>query len=342
MMPRADVVIPHWNRRELLESLLVRLREQSVAPERILVVDDGSTDGSPEAAARLGACVLSTGRRAGFAAAVNLGLRRSRAPWVALLNNDVEPAPDWLERLLAAAESQQVWFAVGKLLQQSDPSRMDGAFDALCRGGCSWRIGHGRPDGPLWSRPRAVRMAGFAAVLVRRELFEKVGYLDERFQFALEDVEFGLRCALAGCGGWYVPEAVAYHAGSATLGRWSAAAVRWIARNQLFLVARHYPPDWRKRYGRAVLVAQGLWALVAARHGRLAAYLLGKREGWRLFEPVRSASPPRADPERLDEVLCRSEAEIRLWQSRTGWDRYWKLYFRLAGGGRAQPLGDDS
>lgn len=330
-MRDVTVLVPSRNRRDLLEALLPKLRLQSVPPAEILVADDGSSDGSAEAAARVGARVIVLERPAGFAAAVNRGLREIRTPWVAVLNNDVEPAEDWLERLLHAAESHSAWFACGKLLQRADPRRIDGTFDALCRGGCAWRAGHGRPEGAIWNQPRRISFAGFTAALLRRELFEKIGYLDERFQSYLEDVEFCLRCALAGYGGIYVPQARGLHTGSATLGRWCAQTVRLIARNQLLLVAKHYPEDWRRRYGRAVLAAQALWGLVAARHGRLLAYLQGKQEGIRMFRLFRAGSDRRADPERLAAVLAESEAEILRLQRRTGWDAYWRLYFWTAG-----------
>ncbi len=275
--------------------------------------------------------MVALSRHTGFAAALNCGLRESRSSWVAVLNNDVTPAADWLERLLRAAESEQAWFAVGKLFRPSQLAVLDGAFDALCRGACAWRAGDGRTDGPVWSQPRRIRFAPFTAALLRRELFEKVGYLDESFQSYLEDVEFCLRCAVEGYGGLYVPEATGFHAGSATLGRWHADTVRLIARNQLLLVAKHYPGDWRSRYGRPVLAAQLLWALVAARHRRFSAWLRGKREGLRLLREMRGGASPQTDPERLAAVLTESEAEIRGLQAETGWDWYWRLYFALAG-----------
>ena len=73
---------------------------------------------------------------------------------------------------------------------------------------------------PLWNQPRTIQLAPFTAAVFRAGVFERVGFLDERFESYLEDVDFGLRCAEAGLGGLYVPEAVAYHQGSATLGRW--------------------------------------------------------------------------------------------------------------------------
>lgn len=329
-MERASVLIPNWNGRARLEGLLVRLREQTLAPAQVVVADDGSDDGSAEAAARLGAEVVRLKQHRGFAAAVNAGWRACREEWIALLNNDVAPAPDWLERLVEAAGAHKAWFACGKLLRGGDARRLDGTFDLVCRGATAWRAGAERADGPLWDRPRRIRFAGFAATLVRRELFEVAGPLEERFQSYLEDVEFCLRCALRGLDGVYVPQARGSHAGSATLGRWSAAGVRLIARNQLLLVARHYPPDWKRRFGRAVLAAQALWGLLALRRGVFRAWLEGKQEGLKMFRSMRASAQP-ADPVHLAALLSESEQEILALQQQAGWDPYWRLYFLLAG-----------
>jgi len=333
-MDRVSVVIPTRNRRDLVQALLLNLRAQTVTPAEIIVVDDGSEDGTAEAAVELGARVIE-GRTLGFARAVNLGVQASRHQWVAVLNNDLELESEWLARLLEAAEAARAWFACGKLLDFRRAGRIDGTFDLLSRGACAWRAGHGRPDGPLWNCPRTVQFAGFTAVLLRRELFERVGWLDERFHSYLEDVEFCLRCALAELHGVYVPAARGRHAGSATLGRWSRESVRLIARNQLWLIAKHYPDGWFKLYGRAVVAAQWLWGLTAARHGAFGAYLRGKQQGWQGFRDIRESSPRPKAPERLQAVLRDSERQIRSLQEQGGWDWYWRAYFLAVGSGGA-------
>jgi GT2 family glycosyltransferase len=161
-------------------------------------------------------------------------------------------------------------------------------------------------------------------------VFERVGFLDEKFESYLEDVDFGLRCAQAGLAGVYVPEAVAYHQGSATLGRWHGETVRKIARNQLLLVAKHYPPNWILRYGWPVFIAQTLWGFIALRHGALFSYLAGKGQGLRQFREVRAdGRADLASTGNLPPILERSEEEIRAIQQLTGFDLYWKLYFAL-------------
>lgn len=323
-------VIPNWNGRARTERLLGALGAQSRPPEQIIVVDNGSTDGSAEMARRCGATVIEMGRNAGFAAAVNRGVRAARTRWVALANNDVEPEAGWLELLAEAAERTGAWFATGKLLRGDEPDRIDGTFDLLCRGGCAWRAGHGRVDAPPWNAPRRIRIAPLTAALVRRELFERVGGLEERFEFGLEDVEWGLRCALGRYGGIYVPAAAARHAGSATLGVWHRDTVRWLSRNQALLIAKHYPARTLLQWAWPVLVAQLLWGVAALRRGRFRPWLRGKFEALRLWRAYRREAVWKGTPPRLlNRILRASEAEIYRLQRQEGFDPYWRLYFAL-------------
>ncbi len=317
-----SIVIPNWNGRALLVRLLERLAAQTRRPEEVLVVDNGSTDGSAEAARALGARVIAMGTNAGFARAVNRGVGESAGAWIAVVNNDVEPREDWLERLLSGVG--EAWFATGKILSQRAPARIDGTWDALARSGCACRCGWGADDGPRWSERRRIRIAPLTAALVRRTAFERVGMLDERFESYLEDVDFGLRCALAGLDGVYVPEALAWHHGSATLGAWSPAMVRLMARNQVLLVAKHFSAKCLIRNGWAVLAGQALWGVLAVRHGTGMAYLRGKWEGLRRFRAWREAG--RAE---LEGILAESEAEIRDLAREGGFGWYWRLYCAL-------------
>ena len=323
-------VIPNWNGRARTERLLAALQAQSRPADEIIVVDNGSTDDSVEMARGRGATVLEMGRNAGFAAAVNRGVEAARTAWVAILNNDVEPTREWLEVLAGAAEGSGAWFATGKLLQGGEGHRIDGTYDLLCRGGCAWRAGHGRPDGPLWTAPQRIRFAPLTATLVRRELFRRVGPLEERFESHLEDVEFGLRCALAGYRGIYVPAAVAWHAGSATLGVWHADTVRRMSRNQALLIGKHYPGRALARWAWPIVAAQLLWGLVALRRGRFRAWLRGKFEAVRLWPGFRREAAWRGiHPRRLRRILRASEAEIYRLQRQAGFEPYWRAYFAL-------------
>ncbi len=327
-MSGITAVVPNWNRRDLVERVLSDLKHQTHPVEEMLVVDNGSTDGSEATAVAAGARVLQMGHNAGFSRAVNCGVLAARTPWVAVVNNDVELPEDWLERLLEAAAPEGVWFASGRVLKANRRDIIDGTFDVICRGACAWRAGHGRPDSAEWKEPRPIWFVPLTAALIRTELFARVGLLDQRFESYLEDVDLGLRCAKEGYRGVYAPRAVAYHTGSATLGKWHPETTRRISRNQLWLVAKHFPDGWAWRYGWPVFVAQVLWGMMAARNGAGWACVRGKSEALRHFRKVRAAAGGRGS-RRIEAVLEESERDLLRMQRQTGFDFYWRLYFAL-------------
>lgn len=341
MQPIA-AVIPNWNGAAFLDRLLPTIAAQTVRPVRILVVDNGSSDTSRECAARHGAEVLEFDRNLGFAAAVNRGIAMLTEPLVAILNNDVELSPDWLEVLQRSLRESEAAFACGKIYRLDGENILDGTFDLLAASGCAWHCGAGRPDSAIWNHRREIRFAPLTAALFRREVFLAAGGLDEEFGSYMEDVEFGLRAARAGIHGVYEPRATCRHRGSATLGMWHPETVRLIARNQVLLVAKHYPKDWLLRHGWRVLAGQLLWGLVALKHRCGLAYLLGKWAGVRVARVYRrSLAPCSSMASRgqsaetkvgLEEILQECEAEIQTLQYSTGPDGYWRAYFALTRG----------
>ena len=311
-------IVPVWNGRELLARLFASLEAQTQPASEVIVVDNGSTDGAPDLARAHGARVISMGRNAGFAAAVNRGIRESSGTSIAVLNSDVELAPDYFAALTAAGAP----FATGKILSAVARDRLDGTFDAISRSAMAWRVGQGCADAPFFGVRREISLAPWTAVVIRAEVFQKVGVLDETFESYLEDVEFGLRCATHGITGLYLPEALAWHHGSATLGRWHPETVRRLARNQCYLVALYSP----RRYAWPILVGQGLWGLVALRHGAGLAWCRGKWQGIRQSGRLRKKEPAAS------ASLFRSQEDmIYQVQKATGFDWYWRLYFWLAG-----------
>jgi hypothetical protein len=271
----------------------------------------------------------------GFAAAVNRGIQITSADWIAILNNDVTLASDWLETLLAAiqkdAENGNTWFATGKTLSAHDRSRIDGTFDAISCGACAYRCGSGKPDGPYWNQLRRIRLAPMTAALFQRRLFQEIGPLDERFESYLEDVDFGIRCAINERWGVYVPAAVACHLGSSTWGEWNKYSVRLIARNQLLLTTKYFGglPRW------PIVAGQLLWGLVALCHGCAGAYLQGKMAGMRFARTIPAQRQASENTEAFNKKVVafvrESEKTILEVQRQTGFDRYWRVYFWLQG-----------
>ena len=156
--------------------------------EELLVVDNGSSDGAPDLARSRGARVIAMGRNAGFAAAVNRGIREARGEWIAVLNSDVELSPGYL----AALQQTGGWFATGKILAAAPRIRSTELSisvprrHSLARGqrASRWTAVVGAAN--IWSAP-------WTAALFRAELFQKIGLLEESFESYLEDVDFGLR-----------------------------------------------------------------------------------------------------------------------------------------------------
>ncbi len=224
-MPTVSAVIPTWNRADLVASVLENLKQQTRRPDRILVVDNGSTDGTRGVVERAGAEWVGLATNRGFAFAVNEGIRRADGDWVLILNNDVVLEPDWLERLLSAVQGANASFAVGKLLRgDTGNAILDGSWDLCSRGGYAWRCGYERPDGATWASQRAIALAPMTAALFHQRIFAAIGLLETRFESYYEDVDFGIRCALAGFSGVYEPAARAVHLGKATL--WQARGPR--------------------------------------------------------------------------------------------------------------------
>lgn len=316
-------MIPTWNRRDLLAQVLADLAAQRPEPPAVIVVDNGSTDGASETARCAGAQVIRFEENRGFAAAVNAGIRAAGTEWVAILNNDVRLDSGWLAALLHSAQREQAAFACGRILQQHDPRRIDATFDAVCRGGLALRCGSGRVDGPYWRQPRRIAIAPMTAALFRRDLFDRAGGLDESFGSYLEDVDFGLRVAAAGFEGWYEPEAVAWHLGSATFGAWKGDTVRLLARNQILLAHKHFAYHWRCR----VMAAQMLWGWSAWRRGLVSAWQAGRKEGRALV----AEQPPAVSVDGMRRTIERSERLLREVQEETGWDWLWRIWFTFSG-----------
>lgn len=312
-------IIPNWNGERHLPRVLEDLARQTVKPAQVFVIDNGSTDNSAAIAAKAGAALIRRPENRGFANAVNAGIGITTTPMLAILNNDVRLDPDYLEQLQQALIGDEtLYFATGKVFKIDTPGILDATFDAVARSACALRCGNGQPDGPEFQTVRRIYSAPLTAALFRRSLFHELGPLDEGFESYLEDVDLGLRCAGAGKQGVFLPSAIARHQGSATLGEWHPDIVRLISRNQVLLVAKHFPEDWPLRYGWPVLIGQVLWGVVAFKHGCGSAWLRGKLDGIQRFSDFRPRINTR-NPS-LSEDLIRSLRPNSF---------YWRTYFGL-------------
>jgi GT2 family glycosyltransferase len=272
----AAVVVPNRNGLRWLPGCLDAIARQTRPAAEVLVVDDASTDGSREYLAERHpeVRVLAMERNVGFAAAANRGLAAADAPAVALVNTDVELAPDWLERTGAALDADTRAAAVAcKMVSLEDPGELYDAGDVLRRDGVCEQRGRFRRDDGRWEEPGEVFSACAGAALYRRAAVLEVGGFDERLWMYLEDVDLGLRLRLAGWACRYEP-AVARHAGGGSSAELAHPAWSWVERNTLLLVAKAFPFRWAPH----VLYRQLAWTVHAARERRLRAHFRGIRE----------------------------------------------------------------
>jgi len=214
------VVIVSWNSEKLLTKCLWHLERQTIKPMHVLVIDNASTDESVNNAEAFGDVTVHRMKsNLGFAAGNNHGLAVCDTEFIALLNPDAYPEPDWLERLIEAAVSCPDVAAFGsRQLCNNSPELLDGIGDCYHFSGLTWRDRHGSRQQACDLIPREIFSPCAGAALYRRQAMAEVGGFDEDYFCYVEDVDLGFRLRLAGHKAMYVPGAVVHHVGSATTG----------------------------------------------------------------------------------------------------------------------------
>jgi GT2 family glycosyltransferase len=241
---RVTVIVVNFNGGEMLADCLGSLTRQTIPPERILVVDNGSADGSLVHAQRIpGIEIMRLGANFGFAAANNKATQECATEFVALLNPDAIAEERWLEALVEAAREHPDTAAFGSLqLLRDRPGWVDGTGDEYHLSGLVWRAGHGRTRDQANEKPREIFSPCAAAALYRREALLDAGGFDEDFFCYVEDVDLGFRLRLLGYKALFVPGAVVHHAGYAsTGGRGSRTALYYGHRNLVWAFVKNMP-----------------------------------------------------------------------------------------------------
>ena len=288
--PSVGVVVVNWNGLADTVACLNSLGAAHPRPARVIVVDNGSTDGSLErlraSGANPGLSIIAAGANRGFSGANNLGLAAlARDPTIThflLLNNDATVHPDFfaqISRTIAAVpgagivgptiyvtgRSGEVWYAGGHFVQLRALVVHDTAV----------------PPGPA---PVATEFVTGCAMLIARPAWERLGPLPECYFFYLEDAEYSHRARAAGFPVLYAPRAIAYHAvGSAVRRRVPSPTVEyWKARHRALFVRRNLR-GWTRRGALAYLaMTKPGRALAELLRGRAAvgwAVLRGTAEG---------------------------------------------------------------
>ena len=239
-----SVVIVNRNRAELLRQCLLSLQGQTLPADEILVVDNASTDSSLTIAkefAPQGVRWIGLDRNFGFAGANNRGFEQSRGRFVALLNNDAQADPRWLEFLVRPLwDSARVGMCASKILL-SDSGRIDKAGHLIFPDGQNRGRGSGEVDRGQFDQIRDCLFPDGCAAIFRRRVLQQTGGFDEDFFAYGDDADLGLRARLLGWECRFVPQAVVYHQHSATSGPYSMQKIYWVERNRLWLAVKTFP-----------------------------------------------------------------------------------------------------
>jgi GT2 family glycosyltransferase len=242
--PNFSVVVLVWNSITLSQCLAC-LDSQKYKDLEIIIVDNGSKDAVTEEIKkypRLNLRLERLHRNEGFAAANNIGASLAQGRWLALLNADAYPEPDWLEKLvLAVEENPEFSFFSSRQIQANDRHLLDGAGDAYHVSGLAWRRYYNRQAEHLALQPAEVFSACGAAALYLREDFLQAGGFDEDYFSYFEDVDLGFRLRLRGKKCLYIPQAVVYHVGSASTGKRSDFSVYYGYRNLIWTFIKNMP-----------------------------------------------------------------------------------------------------
>ena len=239
------VLIVNWNSRNLLRECLSSLRAQTRQPDRVIIVDNNSTDDSLQLPVDLlqGIEVIRLNENAGFARANNIAAKAAGdVDALALLNPDAFASPGWLAALVSAAEAQpDVGSFASRMLLDGQPDLLDGVGDSYHSSGRAWRNGH-RTRAREWpAGDQEVFAPCAAAALYRRTAFEAAGGFDEQYFCYFEDVDLGFRLRLRGFRCICVHDAVVRHVSSGTTGYRSDFAVYHGERNAVWTFFKDMP-----------------------------------------------------------------------------------------------------
>jgi GT2 family glycosyltransferase len=242
--PLVSIVIVTWHSKAYLHRCLAALSMQTLKKIEVIIVDNGSTDGSVDNLRQfypnLELHIEGLNRNLGFAVANNFGARIARGQWLALLNADAFPASDWVERLFEAAEKMPNAFFASRQIQADTPGLLDGEGDVYHISGLAWRRNYGFPVQEKREFEEIFSPCA-AAALYPRQSFLDVGGFDEDYFSYQEDVDLGFRLRLKGLHCFYVPQAVVHHVGSASTGKQSDFAIYYGHRNLVWTYIKNMP-----------------------------------------------------------------------------------------------------
>lgn len=273
-----SILIVNYNGRHLIGSCLESIYRQSFKDIEIILVDNGSRDGSGAYVKDLfrDVKVVFLPENVGFSGANVEGFKHAKGDYILLLNNDVEVEKDCLHHLLAAMEGNPaVGICAAKMIVHGSTA-IDSAGDGFAANLKGFKRGEGK-SASLYTQEEYIFGACAGAALYRRRMLDEIGFLDEDFFLIHEDTDLNFRAQLAGWKVLYVPTATAYHKVRSSIGDMSDIAIYYTLRNSEFVRIKNIPLPIFLRYLPAFIAgAIADFLYFAVKHGKLRLYLKAK------------------------------------------------------------------
>lgn len=245
-VPLVSVIIVNWNGLRFLDNCLSSADNQSYQYFEVILIDNGSTDGSVEFVRSNfpDTIIIENKDNLGFAKANNQGIEIARGKYIATLNNDTVVDKEWLKNLVEAAASsdEKVGMWAPKILSMQERTRIDSVGGLLMyRDGIARGRGRSEEDRGQYDRVEDILFPSACSALYLKDMLDEVGCFDEEFFAYCEDSDLGFRARLAGWNAVSVPDAVVYHHYSGSTGKYSETKAFLVERNHLWLAIKNFP-----------------------------------------------------------------------------------------------------
>lgn len=282
-----SAIVLNWNGKDVTPECVESLLRQSYGLREIIVVDNGSTDGSLELIRReFGARVkiVENARNLGFAGGCNVGIRAAAGEYIALINSDATLDTEWMSELVKGIErTPSMGMAACKIYFAGQEGILENTGQVVTRDGLGRTRGRLEKDVGQYDHRSAVLCPSGCAALYRRKMLDEIDLFDERFFAYADDIDIGIRGRLLGYKCFYIPTAVAYHKLSASFGLLSSFKAYLVERNRLWVLIKCYPLRHLAAAPLHTLVRYGYHFYGIFRHRGPAARFVEKISLWNLL-----------------------------------------------------------
>ena len=276
--PLVSLVVLNWNGRDIIKKCLDSLTLLTYENREIIVVDNASTDGSPEYLESIeGITVVKNAANLGYAAGNNKGVAAAKGKYVAVINNDIVVEPSWLSLLVAVLEKDgSIGIISGRQMNYYQRNTIDVmytylAYDLMMHEKDSTKVYD--PTCYYHGPCRVMGVSGASAVF-RKSMFDELHGFDETLYAYHEESDLCMRAFLAGYKCVFVPDAVAYHQRSVSFSKIKGTAFYYQTRNRIWFVFRYAPLHLLLLHGILIIIRELRIIRVAAFKTRLLEYYL--------------------------------------------------------------------